>query len=90
MPRICTGCGATVSRRDCHRNRYGEYICRGCQAVGIKYSPRHLGRRIATWFRSRLLLGIPLAGLVALLLWTFYSVIMKVNFYRLVQNLVAT
>lgn len=24
-------CGAEVQRRDCHRNRHGEYICRKCQ-----------------------------------------------------------
>lgn len=90
MLKICTGCGASVSRRDCHRNRYGEYICRGCQAVGIRHSPRHIGRRAATWLRPRLWLVIPLAGLVLLLLWAFYAVVMKVNFFRLVQNIVGT
>ena len=29
--RKCIVCGAEVQRRDCHRNRHGEYICRRCQ-----------------------------------------------------------
>ena len=36
--RPCVACGTLVTRKDCHRNRYGEYICRSCQAAGIKHS----------------------------------------------------
>ncbi len=49
-----------------------------------------MGRRAATWLRPRLWLVIPLAGLVLLLLWAFYMIVMKVNFFRLVQNIVGT
>jgi len=29
--RKCIVCGAEVPRRECHRNRHGEYICHKCQ-----------------------------------------------------------
>jgi hypothetical protein len=36
--KTCSACGAAVSRAQCHRNRYGEYICHGCQARGIRFT----------------------------------------------------
>lgn len=38
--RTCAACGATVPRQDCHRNRYGEYLCRACQKAGVKRTLR--------------------------------------------------
>ncbi len=35
---ICSACKAPVLRQNCHRNRYGEFICRACQASGIRFS----------------------------------------------------
>jgi hypothetical protein len=40
------GCGAQVSRQNGHRNRYGEYVCRACEASGIKFSLRQRIRRL--------------------------------------------
>lgn len=34
-PKIFSVCGLTVARRDCHKNRYGKYICKNCQAAGV-------------------------------------------------------
>ena len=31
-PRICAQCAAKVARSECHRNRYGQYICLTCLA----------------------------------------------------------
>jgi hypothetical protein len=39
MFRVCSACGATIERKDCHKNRYSEYICRKCHATGIKFTP---------------------------------------------------
>ena len=40
---ICAVCKAPMLRKDCHRNRYGEFICRTCQATGIRFTwPRRL------------------------------------------------
>ena len=30
--RTCAQCAAKVARHDCHRNRYGQYICSACLA----------------------------------------------------------
>ena len=40
VSRVCTSCGATVQRRECHKNRYSEYICRNCQSDGIRFTWR--------------------------------------------------
>lgn len=34
--KTCDACLARIARQDCHRNRHGEYICRSCQAAGVK------------------------------------------------------
>ena len=39
MLRVCSACGANIDRKDGHKNRYSEYICRKCQAAGIKFTP---------------------------------------------------
>lgn len=38
MLKVCSACGATIERKDCHRNRYSEYICRECHAAGKKFT----------------------------------------------------
>jgi len=41
----CVFCGNVVSRRDCHRNRYGEYVCLACFAQGKRWSAKTLLQR---------------------------------------------
>lgn len=36
--KICSACGAMIARKDCHHNRYGEYICHDCQAHGVRFT----------------------------------------------------
>jgi len=36
--RSCSACGEAVRRRDCHKNRYGQYICRDCRADGVRFT----------------------------------------------------
>ncbi len=67
MSRICSACGATVARYDCHKNRYGEYICRKCQRAGIKFTWRL--RNLKKWAVPAFLLSLSVA---ALAMWAFY------------------
>ncbi len=70
--RRCATCGNTVERKNCHKNRFGEYICRTCQAAGLKATPlrkqRHVTKKvIKKMTRWALLLA---GGAVAYLLLT--------------------
>ncbi len=67
MSRVCSGCGATVPRVDCHKNRYAQYICRRCQAAGIKFTRR--GQMGYWWKRARLFIAV---SLTVLTMWALY------------------
>ncbi|MCB2040773.1 MAG: hypothetical protein H6929_23085 [Rhodoferax sp.] len=73
---ICSVCKAPVLRKDCHRNRYDELICRPCQATGIRFSwPRRLQHTpgklgLAAW--------VVLGAMVALLLLAWLFEVMRV------------
>ncbi len=58
MSITCSTCSTTGEREDCHRNRYGEYICRKCRVAGITFTwhqrLRHLKKMMLPW----LLLGL--------------------------------
>jgi hypothetical protein len=56
----CSICKAPVLRKDCHRNRYDEYICRSCQDAGIRFS-----------WRKRLRYQL---GKASLSLWVLFTV----------------
>ena len=38
--RECAFCARQVERKNCHRNRYREYICRECQSSGRRFTIR--------------------------------------------------
>jgi hypothetical protein len=65
MPRTCVGCGTVVSRRDSHRNRYGEYVCRSCEASGIKFSTY---QRVRRWLKRTAPRGLLWIGVLILAL----------------------
>ena len=67
--RVCSACGATVERNLCHKNRYGEYICRKCQHDGVEFTWRQRLRYSKKWLIPAFFLSLAIAGLV---LWTFY------------------
>ena len=46
MLKTCFSCGISVARKDCHKNRYKEYVCRSCQSVGVKLTGRQRFRRL--------------------------------------------
>src|SRR5262245_8830084 len=65
--RRCVFCGQLVARKDCHKNRYGEYICRGCQKKGKRWT--HQSRFLNV---SKKILRFVLIGLVGLSLASGY------------------
>lgn len=69
ISRVCSACGATVERYLCHRNRYGEYICRQCQRDGVEFTLRARLRHSRNWVIFGFVLGLVLLGLV---LWEIY------------------
>ncbi len=76
--RACATCGAEVMRRDCHHNRYDEYICRACLGKGLKFTA--MGRtvsRAGRWAR----LASHGATKVALALIGFYVLYTLVGFF---------
>jgi hypothetical protein len=71
MSRVCSPCGETVARHDCHKNRYGEYICRKCQRAGIKFTWRQRLRQLRKWTPPAFLLYL---AIVTLVMWLLYRV----------------
>lgn len=77
MLKVCSGCRATVERKDCHKNRYSEYICRKCQAAGTKFTPegqrRHvMGRALPVMF-LRFAIAFMVFVVISISLLTFHS-----------------
>jgi hypothetical protein len=68
-----------VSRRDAHRNRYGEYICRACEASGIKFSSY---RRVRRWFKQAAPRGLLWVGLLLLALFVMAALFRYFNQYN--------
>lgn len=48
--RICDACGASVQKRDVHKNRYAQYICRECRSSGVKA----VGHKSFRYFGSKI------------------------------------
>ena len=69
MLRVCYTCGATVRRKDCHKNRYSEYICRRCQAAGKKFTSRGRRRHIMKRALPVFLWGSAVASLLLVAMW---------------------
>ena len=73
--RVCSSCAATVERKDCHKNRYSQYICRRCQEAGVKFirskRQRSSGKRgvLLAWTVSVFFLGAAIASLIVPALW---------------------
>lgn len=67
--RVCSACGTTVDRKDCHKNRYSEYICRRCQSDGIKFAKRGRRHRLLRWAVPLFFTTVITAGLLMLAIW---------------------
>lgn len=71
--RVCSACGTTVARQDCHKNRYSEYICHHCQRDGIMFTRREQYRHFFRWSTGRALLFLAGLCLILLIAWGFYN-----------------
>jgi hypothetical protein len=76
VTRVCNGCKLRVLRTECHRNRYGEYICRACQSGGVRFTWR---RRLYHHWRM-LTIGfwilLALTALALLTAWAFHMMLL--------------
>jgi hypothetical protein len=68
----------SVKRQDCHKNRYGEYICRTCQASGIKFTRLHRSlywnKPLVVWF-----LWLAVGTLLSLLIFWWLGLLMPMS-----------
>ncbi len=71
MTRQCAVCGKVVPRRDCHKNRYMEYICHACQATGIRFTPQGRRQYLLKRLRAPVLIALTVVGIVLLVLWPY-------------------
>ncbi|MBK9574037.1 MAG: hypothetical protein IPO43_15545 [Rhodoferax sp.] len=71
MTRQCAACGQVVARRDCHKNRYAEYICHACQATGIRFTPPGRRQYFLKRLRAPVLVGLGVVSVVLLVLWPY-------------------
>ena len=71
--RVCSACGATVARQDCHKNRYAEYICHQCRRDGISFTRLAQFRHFFRWSPGRAFLFLAVVGLVLLAAWALYK-----------------
>ena len=71
--RVCSACGTTVARRDCHKNRYSEYICHQCQREGISFTRREQLRYLFRWSPARAFLLLMGLALILLVAWALYK-----------------
>ena len=85
MLKTCSACGSTVSRQDCHKNRYKEYVCRTCQAAGIRYTR---AARLTYWLQRMpfvILWSLIGTALIALAIWAFYAAMVGFESFESVE-----
>jgi hypothetical protein len=82
MLKTCFVCSNTVERADCHKNRYGKYICRKCQSAGVTPTLRQRVRNLIAKMRTmerKLWLMLIRVLLVAFALWIFFRILASVD-----------
>ena len=82
MLRVCSSCGATVERKDCHKNRFGEYICRKCQAAQTNLTWRQRMRYLTRGMLPKFLLVLPVVVLALLILWAFAAYFLAFDIFE--------
>ncbi len=71
MLTICPVCKTSVPRKDCHRNRYKEYVCRACVSEGARFT---WGGRFSHRWRSVAVIfwvSLALVALIVLMIWMY-------------------
>jgi len=74
-PRRCAFCDRIVARKDCHRNRYGEYVCLECQKKGLRWSSRRRFVKVAKKLLRYALIGLIGVSVAAVYVWFIIKVI---------------
>src|SRR5659263_519003 len=82
MMRVCSACSATIERKDCHKNRYLEYICRKCRAEGVKFTRSGQRRYFLERERPGIFLGLAIACMVLLAISTSLLTFHPFSFFR--------
>lgn len=84
--KVCSSCRLVVTRTDCHKNRYGEYICRACQASGVRFTRRakfgFLGGRLLTW----IWLSLAVLALLSLVSFAVYVLVSETDLFGLLRS----
>ena len=81
MSKVCSVCGTSVERKDCHKNRLGEYVCWKCQAARTEL-PWH--QRLHYLTRGMLpgfLLLLPVAVMALLVIWVSAIFLLSFDFF---------
>ncbi len=81
MFKVCSACSVTIERKDCHKNRYSEYICRKCHATGIKFTSEGQRRYIMRRARPVILLRLAIAGMALLAISTSLLIFGSFSFF---------
>ncbi len=81
--KTCSACSSVVARQACHRNRYGEYICHGCQAKGTRFTWPHRVRHHLRASALTLGVGVGVIGMAFLSAWVLYFLVYQVDLTRL-------
>ena len=71
---VCSACGSTVSRADCHKNRFGEYICSECQDTGLKATSKQKGRYYLKRAAHCSMVGVAITLPVLLVFAIFFAI----------------
>lgn len=67
--KVCSACDATVERKKCHKNRYGEYICRSCLAGGTRSTWRGQLRHFGRWVLPAFLATLAISCIAYMAWW---------------------
>jgi hypothetical protein len=71
----CSHCQSEVDREQCHRNRYGELICRACQLSGVRYTWRQRLRYFGKKAPRYAVVGLAVFVALLLLIMFFYLIL---------------
>jgi len=77
----CSSCNALVEREDCHKNRYGEYICKKCQGAGVRFTRAHRLLYLQAWWEPRRLFWLTVTVVAVLVLLWFYFLLPELRLY---------
>ena len=84
-PKVCSVCKLTVARKDCHKNRYGEYLCNACLAAGVRFTPGQrlrYGTRRAVWWFWLGVAGVVSIGMLAWIAYAFFTHLDSLRFFK--------